>query len=77
MDAETCFSSKKAVGLGFADEVLYGDAEKDATDGFIFDKATVTNTLMRKIPKTKQMKPVAETGTQYGQLLKRLELLKY
>ena len=77
MDAETWFSSKKAVELGFADEVLYVDAEKDVTDGFIFDKVTVTNTLMRKIPKTKQMKPVAETGIQYEQLFKRLELLKY
>ena len=77
MDAETWFSSKKAVELGFADEVLYVDAEKDVTDGFIFDKVTVTNALMRKIPKIKQMQSAAETGTQYGQLLKRLELLKY
>ncbi len=77
MDAETWFSSKKAVELGFADEVLYGDTEKDVTDGFIFDKVTVTNTLMRKRPKAKQMKPVAETGIQYEQLFKRLELLKY
>ena len=77
MDAETWFSSKKAVELGFADEVLYGDTEKDVTDGFIFDKVTVTNALMRKIPKIKQMQSAAETGTQYGQLLKRLELLKY
>jgi ATP-dependent Clp protease protease subunit len=76
MDAETWFSSKKAVELGFADKVLYEEDKEEATDGFIFDKLTVTNTLMRKLPNTKPIQPVAETGTPHEQLLKRLDLIK-
>lgn len=76
MDAETWFSAQKAVELGFADKVLYEDSE-EVTDGFIFDKVTVTNALMRKIPKVKETQTVENTGTPHDQLLKRLELLKY
>ena len=76
MDAETWFSAQKAGELGFADKVLYEDSE-EVTDGFIFDKVTVTNALIRKIPKVKETQPVENTGTPHEQLLKRLELLKY
>ena len=76
MDAETWFSAQKAVELGFADKVLYEDSE-EVTDGFIFDKVTVTNALMRKIPKIKETQAVENIGTPHDQLLKRLELLKY
>ncbi|WP_066675419.1 head maturation protease, ClpP-related [Clostridium septicum] len=76
MDAETWFSAQKAVELGFADKVLYEDSE-EVTDGFIFDKVTVTNALIRKIPKVKETHTVENTGTLHDQLLKRLELLKY
>ena len=76
MDAETWFSAQKAVELGFADKVLYEDSE-EVTDGFIFYKVTVTNALIRKIPKVKETQPVENTGTPHEQLLKRLELLKY
>ena len=76
MDAETWFSAQKAVELGFADKVLYEDSE-EVTDGFIFDKVTVTNALMRKIPKVKETQSVENTGTPHDQLFKRLELLKY
>ena len=76
MDSETWFSAQKAVELGFADKVLYEDSE-EVTDGFIFDKVTVTNALIRKIPKVKELHHVENTGTPHDQLLKRLELLKY
>lgn len=76
MDAETWFSAQKAVELGFADKVLYEDNDEEVTDGFIFDKVTVTNALMIKIPKAKETQPVKNTGTPHDQLLKRLELLK-
>jgi ATP-dependent Clp protease protease subunit len=77
MDSETWFSAKKAVELGFADKVLYEDTEEETNDGFIFDKVTVTNALMKKIPKAKQTQPITEIGTPHEQLLKRLDLLKY
>lgn len=77
MDAETWFSSNKAVELGFADKVLYKDNQEETTDGFIFDKVTVTNALMRKIPNQKQTQPKAEEkGTPHDQLLTRLNLIK-
>ncbi|MFT5873892.1 MAG: ATP-dependent Clp protease protease subunit [Clostridium sp.] len=77
MDSETWFSAKKAVELGFADKVLYETDQDESGEGFIFDKVTVTNALLRKIPKAKQTQVVAETGTPHEQLLKRLDLIKY
>jgi ATP-dependent Clp protease protease subunit len=76
MDAETWFSAKKAVELGFADRVLYEDTEENTTDGFIFDKVTITNALMRKIPKAKHTQPKEEIGTPHEELLTRLNLIK-
>ncbi|SHH59228.1 head maturation protease, ClpP-related [Clostridium grantii] len=77
MDAETWFSAKKAVELGFADRVLYEDTIEDTAEGFIFDKVTVTNALIKKLPKKKETQPVAEMGTPHEQLIKRLDLIKY
>lgn len=51
MDAETWMNAKKAVELGFADSVLYTDAQRpmtDAADGLIFSRAAVTNSLLSK-----------------------------
>lgn len=77
MDAETWFSAKKAVELGFADKVLYEPEQQEGTgEGFIFDKVTVTNTLRSKLPGGKQGPP-SETGIPYDQLAKRLELIKH
>ena len=72
MDAETWFSANKAVELGFADKVLYEENIQDTNEGFIFDKVTVTNALMRKMPNAKHDK--AEIP--YEQLLQRLNLIK-
>lgn len=77
MDAETWFSAQKAVELGFADKILYEENAEEVSDGFIFDKVTVTNALIRKIPKIKETQSIENTGTPHDQLLKRLELLKY
>jgi len=51
MDTETWMNAKKAVELGFADSVLYADLQRpvtDATDGLIFSRAAVTNSLLSK-----------------------------
>lgn len=51
MDAETWMNAKKAVELGFADAVLYTDAQRpltDMEDGLIFSRAAVTNSLLSK-----------------------------
>ena len=70
------YIAQKAVELGFADKVLYEPDQDESSEGFIFDKVTVTNALLRKLPKAKQTQSVAETGTPHEQLLKRLDLIK-
>lgn len=76
MDAETWFSAKKAVELGFADKILYAPDAQDAVEGFIFDRITVTNALLRKLPREKEKPQPALAGTPHKELLTRLELLK-
>lgn len=77
MDAETWFSANNAVELGFADRVLYEEQSQDnETEGFIFDKVTVTNALISKIPKANKIQQDKETGTPHEQLMKRLNLIK-
>lgn len=68
MDAETWMSAHKAIELKFADRILYEEAEiEDTGRSFIFDKLTVTNTLLNKMPKIKNkmqqlvVSPVKET----------------
>ena len=76
MDAETWFSAQKAVELGFADKILYAPETQDATEGFIFDRLTVTNAFLRKLPREKEKPQAALAGTLHKELLTRLELLK-
>lgn len=82
MDAETWFSAQKAVELGFADKILYASDKVDAKEGFIFDRLTVTNALLRKLPKVKQESSTPQelslpTGILHRELMTRLNLLKY
>jgi len=74
MDAETWFSAGRAVELGFADEILYSEVPLQVTD-FIFDKVTVVNALMNKLP-AKEKRMDDSDGVSYEQLVKRLELIK-
>lgn len=54
MDSETWMSANKAIELKFADKILYEEAEiEDTGRSFIFDKLTVTNALLNKMPKIK------------------------
>ena len=77
MDAETWFSAKKAVELGFADKILYAPEEtSDVAEGFIFDRVTVTNSFLRKLPKETVKVEATIVGTSHQELMKRLELLK-
>jgi ATP-dependent Clp protease protease subunit len=50
MDAETWFNAKKAVELGFADDILYaGDSDKkDAPEAVLFGRLTVINSFLGK-----------------------------
>ena len=50
MDDETWFNAKKAVELGFADDILYtGDSDKkDVPDAVLFGRLTVINSFLGK-----------------------------
>ena len=75
MDSETWFSAQKAVELGFADTILYAPEIQGAAEGFLFDRVTVTNTLLRKLPKASPEPEKQETGKSHQELLTRLNLL--
>lgn len=76
MDCETWFSAQKAVELGFADKILYAAENTDAAEGFIFDKITVTNALLRKLPAVRRKETVSHPGASHAELSTRLNLLK-
>lgn len=83
MDAETWMSAGKAVELGFADKVLYETeipTMESPSAAFLFDKVTVTNALMKKLPLKQSAKKAAsektDDATPIIQLEKRLNLLK-
>ena len=82
MDAESWFNAKKAVELGFADEILFSNGSTDSADmnvsdsaePFVFSRAAVTNSLLGKLIPPKE--PV-ETRTPIDQLEKRLSLISH
>lgn len=77
MNAESWFNARKAVELGFADEILtdIGTERKDKNGvaaGMMFSRAAVTNSLLNKlVPKPDEKK------TPVDQLEKRLQLITH
>ena len=88
MDAESWFNAKKAVELGFADKILFGDGQGDVTNDagegmavsdemiapVMFSRQAVMNSMLSKLIPPK--KPV-EKRTPVDQLEKRLSLLSH
>ena len=77
MDSETWMNARKAVELGFADEIMY--TEKDQNSGkisnsYIFSRMAVTNKLIDKLKSKNQAKNQNEITVE--SLKKRLYLLK-
>ena len=72
MDAETWLSAHKAVELGFADGLLFGEREEvpEGAADFVFSRRAVTNSLLEKLPRR------AEKRIPAGPLYGRLDLLK-
>lgn len=76
MDAETWMNAKKALELGFCDEIMYQpEAEQPDTpkDSFTFSRRAVTNCLMDKV---KARMPAEKPRVDADMLVSRLELLK-
>lgn len=72
MDAETWLSAHKAVELGFADGLLFGERAEvpEGAADFVFSRRAVTNSLLEKLPRR------AEKRIPVGPLYGRLDLLK-
>lgn len=78
MDEETWMNAKKAVELGFADDILTDEKKQVSNTAFSFSGRGSETALLHKL--TAKCKPVeqpAETGTPITELEKRLHLLKY
>lgn len=84
MDAETWMDAKKAVELGFADQIIkraeLGENEEPSAAFGLYLKATVQNSLMERIAKhcrIQQRPAFADTNTTKADLLlERLSLIK-
>lgn len=81
MDAETWMNAKKALELGFCDEITHqpGTAEDVPENSFTFSRRSVTNCLLNKL-KTKIPETPKQPDTprvKASALDKRLALLKY
>ncbi len=72
MDEESWMNAKKAVELGFADDILYTDnnSEYEISDGLIFGRALIAKAIINKISKK-------ESKTTLESLKKRLSLLNH
>jgi len=75
MDAESWMNAKKAVELGFADNILFTEDESppgmEISASMIFSRQAVTNSILKKLPQPNKPK-----GTPVESLEKRLFLLK-
>ena len=78
MDDESWMNARKAVELGFADKIMFTEEEtepQDNSQGFIFSRMAVTNSLISKFPKPKETEKPA--GTPIESLDKRLSLISH
>ena len=76
MDNETWFNAKKAVELGFADDILYADGsgKPEEPEAVMFSKTIVLNSFLCKFNKTE---PEPDTRVSVEPLKKRLFLLSH
>ena len=77
MNEESCFNAKKAVQLGFADDVLYDNQSVNDSAPVIFSRMSVMNSLLAKIPQpVKQADPAPGIYDELDELEARLNKLK-
>ena len=78
MDEETWFNAKKAVELGFADDILFTDedGEQEAPEAVLFAKVAVVNSLLGKFPVTDKI-PENDDRVDVKPLMERLEKISH
>lgn len=78
MDEETWFNAKKAVELGFADDILFTDEdeEQEAPEAVLFAKVAVVNSLLGKFLVTDKI-PENDDRVDVKPLMERLEKISH
>ena len=76
MDAETWMNAKKAVELGFADDMLRDEKRQASDTAYTFSEKTSETTLLNKI-KQENKQTETQKGRSVDELMGRLNLLKY
>ena len=88
MDSETWMNAKKAIELGFADDILTDEKTVADVPAYAFSGKAVENALMNKItakaktaakaakPEPAKEQPKPEHGRSVSELMDRLNLLK-
>ena len=79
MDAETWMDANSAIELGFADEIMQRNTQDDIevpNVSMTFSRASVTNSLMKKVAEKCQISQKTKNEIASDRLLERLELIR-
>ncbi len=80
MDAETWMDANSAIELGFADEIMQRNTEEDELEvpnvSMTFSRASVTNSLIEKMPEKCKIAQKTKNEIASDSLLERLELIR-
>lgn len=80
MDAETWMDANSAIEMGFADEIMQRNTEDDELDvpnvSMTFSRASVTNSLMKKMAEKCKIAQKTKNEIASDSLLERLELIR-
>ena len=80
MDAETWMDANSAIEMGFADEIMQRNTEDDELEvpnvSMTFSRASVTNSLMKKVAEKCQISQKTKNEIASDSLLERLELIR-
>ena len=79
MDAETWMDANSAIELGFADEIMQRNTQDDIevpNVSMTFSRASVTNSLMKKVTEKCQISQKTKNEIASDSLLERLELIR-
>jgi ATP-dependent Clp protease protease subunit len=79
MDAETWMDANSAIELGFADEIMQRNIQDDIevpNVSMTFSRASVTNSLMKKVAEKCKISQKTKNEIASDSLLERLELIR-
>ena len=75
MDAETWMNAKKAVEMGFADEIMEDEKKKVKQESYAFSTHDYAKNLMNKITQKESKEPI-KTGRKVDDLKNKLDTIK-